>query len=97
MLELMVEGDEIIAVLTSAETALKTDEQQIVHDRADLDRQLEVAGPWLEQLTRGATRSPRIPPATLALTEQVARGRKGIAVALARDERCAECHVRIRP
>ena len=34
---------------------------------------------------------------TLALYELVARGRKGIAVAVARDERCSECHVRLRP
>jgi uncharacterized protein len=98
MLELMVDGDDISAVLKSAETALKTDEQQIVHDRTDLDRQLEVAGQSLEQLTRErGSVAAAIPPATLALYELVARGRKGIAVALARDERCAECHVRIRP
>ena len=35
--------------------------------------------------------------AVAALYEQLARGRKGIAVVAARDERCSECHVRMRP
>jgi predicted nucleic acid-binding Zn-ribbon protein len=98
MLELMVEGDDIAAGLKAVETALKTAEQQIVHDRADLHRQLEAAGKSLEQVTRERNAlAAAIPAATLALYEQVSRGRKGIAVALAKDERCAECHVRIRP
>jgi predicted nucleic acid-binding Zn-ribbon protein len=98
MLEQMVEGDDISTALKAAETTVETSEQKIVRERADLDRQLEAAGTSLEQLTRerGAVASA-IPAATLALYEQVSRGRKGIAVALARDERCAECHVRIRP
>ena len=98
MLELMVDGDDITAGLKSAETALKTDEQQIVHDRADLDRQLEVAAA-IPRTTHARARlgRRRIPPATLALYELVARGRKGVAVAVARDERCSECHVRSAP
>jgi predicted nucleic acid-binding Zn-ribbon protein len=98
MLELMLDGDDIAAGLKGAETALKTAEQQIVRDRADLDRQLETAGASLEQLTRERSSvAAAIPAATLVLYEQVSRGRKGVAVALARDGRCSECHVRIRP
>jgi uncharacterized protein len=94
----MVGADEITGVMKAAETALKSAEQQIVHDRADLDRQLEAAGSSLEQLTRDrAALAAEIPASTLALYETVSKGRKGIAVALAKDERCSECHVRIRP
>ncbi len=98
MLELMVAGDDVTAALKGAEGALKTAEQQIVRDRADLDKQLEAAVATVDQLTRergGVAASVAAP--TLALYELVARGRKGIAVAIARDERCSECHVRLRP
>jgi predicted nucleic acid-binding Zn-ribbon protein len=98
MLELMVAGDDITAALKGAEGALKTAEQQIVRDRADLDKQLEAAAATVDQLTRerGALAASVAAP-TLALYEQVARGRKGVAVAVAKDERCSECHVRLRP
>jgi len=33
----------------------------------------------------------------VAVYDTVARGRKGIAVAVARDERCSQCQVRLRP
>jgi uncharacterized protein len=98
MLELMVAGDEITAGLKGAEATLKAAEQQIVRERADLDKQLTVAAVSIEQLTRerGALTASIAAPA-LALYEQVARSRKGIAVALAKDGLCVECHVRLRP
>ena len=98
MLELMVTGDDITAGLKAAEATLKSAEQQIVRDHADLDRQLESAAASIEQLTRerGALAASVATP-TLALYEQLARGRKGVAVAVARNERCSECHVRLRP
>jgi uncharacterized protein len=98
MLELMVAGDDIAAGLKGAEAALKTAEQQIVRDRADLDRQLETAASSVEQLTRErSVLAASVAAPALALYEQVARGRKGVAVAVAKDERCSECHVRLRP
>jgi predicted nucleic acid-binding Zn-ribbon protein len=98
MLELMVAGDDVAAGLKSAESALKTAEQQIVRDRADLGKQLEAAAAAVEQLTRERSAlAASVAAPALALYEQVARGRKGVAVAVARDERCSECHVRLRP
>lgn len=98
MLELMVTGDDIGAGLKSAEAALKAAEQQIVRERADLDQQLTAAAASLDDLARErSTLAATIAAPTLALYEQVARGRKGIAVALARDGLCIECHVRLRP
>jgi predicted nucleic acid-binding Zn-ribbon protein len=98
MLELMVTGDDISAGLKSAESTLKAAEQQIVRERADLDAQLTAAAASLDDLARErSTLAKTITASTLALYEQVARGRKGIAVALARDGLCIECHVRLRP
>jgi predicted nucleic acid-binding Zn-ribbon protein len=98
MLELMVTGDDITAGLKSAEATLKSAEQQIVREHADLDKQLAAASASIEELGRErAALAATISKPTLALYEQVARGRKGVAVAIARDERCSECHVRLRP
>jgi predicted nucleic acid-binding Zn-ribbon protein len=98
MLELMVTGDDITDGLKSAEATLKSSEQQIVREHADLDKQLATAVASVEQLGRERTTlAATIAAPTLALYEQVARGRKGVAVAIARDERCSECHVRLRP
>jgi len=36
-------------------------------------------------------------PGVLDMFDRIARGRNGVAVAKARDERCQECNVRIRP
>ena len=98
MLELMVANDDITATLKGAEGTLKSAEQQIAHDRIDLDEQLEAAAASIEQLTRERSAlAAGVSAPTLALYEQVARGRRGVAVAIARDERCSECHVRLRP
>ena len=98
MLELMVTGDEIGATLKSAETGLKTAEQQITRERADLDGQLKTTGESLETtLVERRALASEVPPGVLAQYEQVSKNRKGIAVAEARAERCTECQVRLRP
>jgi predicted nucleic acid-binding Zn-ribbon protein len=98
MLELMLAGDDATTGQKAAESAVKAAEQQIAKDRADLDRQLQEAGATLERLQKErATVAGEIPTPTLALYEQVSRARKGVAVALAKDGLCVECHVRIRP
>ena len=38
-----------------------------------------------------------LPPSVVATYESIARGRKGIAVVSAKDERCSQCQVRLRP
>ena len=69
-----------------------------MRDRADLDKQLETAARRSNSSrVSEACWPPSVAAPTLALYEQVARGRKGVAVAVARDERCSECHVRLRP
>jgi uncharacterized protein len=98
MLELMVAGDDVTASLKSAEATLKSAEQQIVRDRVDLGQQLEAAAASIDQLTRERSAlAASVSAPALALYEQVARSRKGIAVALAKDGLCVECHVRLRP
>jgi predicted nucleic acid-binding Zn-ribbon protein len=98
MLELMVAGDDIAATLKSAEAALKTAEQDITRERADLDRQLSASAAALEKtLTERRALAAELPPSVLEQYDIVAKGRRGVAVAQAKDERCTECHVRMRP
>ena len=98
MLELMVGGDEIGSALKAAEAGVKTAEQQITKEHADLDKQLAAAGKTLEEaLSARAALVATIPAGVVATYEQVAKGRRGVAVAQARDGLCSECHVRLRP
>ena len=98
MLEQMLEADEIAAGLKAAEADLKVAEQQISSEHAELDKQLEAAGASLAAaLKQRDAVVAEIPAPVAALYEQLARGRKGVAVVAARDERCSECHVRMRP
>lgn len=98
ILEGMLESDEIAAAVKRAEAALKADEaaaaderRAIAEEHAALERSL--------QETSAARRAlvTEIPPQLLAAFEQLARGRRGIAVAEARDGHCMICHVRLRP
>lgn len=98
MLERMLEADELAAEVKAAETALKAAEHKIVKERAELDVQLAEAATTLEAaLTRRATVVAELPAPVVATYESIARGRKGVAVVAAKDERCSQCQVRLRP
>ncbi len=98
MLELMLAGDEVTGGLKAAESGVKQAEVQVTRERADLDAELVSIAGELERLLRDrAALVAEIPAQPMAMYEQVARGRKGIAVAAARDGLCSECHVRLRP
>jgi predicted nucleic acid-binding Zn-ribbon protein len=98
MLERMLESDELAAGLKTAEGALKAAEQQIAKERAELDTQLAGEGRALEDaLAARAALVAELPASVVSTYESVARGRKGVAVAIAKDERCSQCQVRMRP
>ena len=98
MLERMLEADELAGALKAAEAALQAAERQIVKERADLDAQLAAAAVTLESTLREREAlAAELPAAVLSVYDTLARGRKGIAVAAARDERCSQCQVRLRP
>ena len=98
MLEKMLESDEQAAHLKATEAALKTAEQKIVKERGELDVQLTEAGATLERTLQQRTALIKeLPASVLATYESILKGRKGIAVAIAKDERCSQCQVRLRP
>ena len=98
MLERMLEADDITAAQTQAKADLVASEARIRQEHAELDRGLDEAAATLErtQQERAAV-TAAIPKPVLALYEQVARARRGLGVAQARDGLCSECHVRLRP
>lgn len=98
MLERMEEGDALTRDLKAAEAALRTEQASVTAEKAKLDQEREAAERDLERaLTERATVTSQMSREALALFERVAHGRKGVAVAEARDGLCTVCHVRLRP
>ncbi len=98
MLERMEEADAFSAELKGAEAALKTDQADVTKelqlleaDRAKVEAELKRA---TEERTQVAS---KISKDALVVFDRVAHGRKGLAIAEARDGLCTVCHVRLRP
>jgi uncharacterized protein len=98
ILEIMMEADELAAAVKKSEAELKTAEKEIAAERQALDREIAELRAELEE-TAAARRklASEIDRGVLAVFEQVAKGRKGVAVAEARNGLCTICHVRLRP
>ena len=98
ILEVMMESDELNAGIKQSEAELKTAEKEIAAERAVLEA--EQAGLQAEIDRTTAEREKLVADIDrhiLAIFETTAKGRKGIAVAEARDGLCTICHVRLRP
>jgi predicted nucleic acid-binding Zn-ribbon protein len=98
LLERMEEAETLAADLKAAEAALKreqaavaAEQQAIDAQRVELEREIARLASERQELL------PRLSREALVLFERVAAGRKGIAVAEARDGLCTVCHVRLRP
>ena len=98
ILEIMMESDELGAELKKSDAELKAAEKEIAAERALLSK--EVAALQTELDTTAAARATlvsQIDRHALAIFEATAKGRKGVAVAEARNGLCTICHVRLRP
>jgi uncharacterized protein len=98
ILEGMEEAEGLTRELKAAEAELKrqqaevTAEQKVLSDEAiALEQAIGKHVAEREQVAR------EISPQSLALFEHVAKARRGLAVAEARDGLCTVCHVRLRP
>jgi predicted nucleic acid-binding Zn-ribbon protein len=98
MLECMEEADTLAVELKSAEAALKADKTEVTREieqldteRSEVERKLQQTLQERQSLAAGISRE------ALTVFERVAHGRKGLAVAEARDGLCTVCHVRLRP
>ena len=98
MLERMEEGDGLAAELRAAESALKADQAETSREIATLDAELKELDLELQRtLEERAKVAGRVSREAMAVFDRVAHGRKGLAVAEARDGLCTVCHVRLRP
>jgi predicted nucleic acid-binding Zn-ribbon protein len=98
LLEHMEHAEAFTVELKAAEGALKAEEGEVSQaqraldaERAELERELA------RVMAARAELIAQLPREALALFERVAHGRKGVAVAEARDGLCTLCHVRLRP
>ncbi len=98
ILERLLDADDIAATVKQAERQLASDESAVRAERDALERERARIERDLERFA--ADRQAlvaEIDPSALATFESVARGRKGVAVAEARNGHCTVCHVRLRP
>ena len=98
LLDQMEEAETLVADLKAAEAALKTEQGDVAREqkalgaeRASLDTELRTTTAARQALVAELSRD------TVALFERIAHGRRGLAVAEARDGLCTACHVRLRP
>jgi predicted nucleic acid-binding Zn-ribbon protein len=98
LLEHMEHAETFATELKTAEAALKVEEADVSKAQKALDAERGELERELERVTSArAALIAKVPREALMLFERVAHGRKGIAVAEARDGLCTLCHVRLRP
>jgi predicted nucleic acid-binding Zn-ribbon protein len=98
MLERMEEADALAIELKAAQTALTSEQAEISRDRQRLETELTTVDDDLKRVSEERTRTAAlIGSDLLALFDRVAHGRRGVAMAEARDGLCTVCHVRLRP
>jgi predicted nucleic acid-binding Zn-ribbon protein len=97
-LELMLAADDLTAALKKAEAALAADVKAVNGERQQIASEGTELQAALERLRGERTHVVTgLSPQVLALFEQIARKRNGIAISEARDGVCTICHVRLRP
>ena len=98
ILEIMMETDELNAAIRKSEAELKAAEKEIAAERAVLDTEKATLQAEIEKTTaERATVVAGMDKRVLSIFETTAKGRKGVAVAEAKDGLCTICHVRLRP
>ncbi len=98
VLALMDAADALVAARQAAEGALAEVRAAADAERATLRAERASLEAELARLAAArAAATPAVPPAILAKYEQIAKNRKGVAVAAMANGICTGCHVRLRP
>lgn len=98
VLERMLEADELTAALKKAEADLAAEQKAADADRKAMTAEHAELQASVERLVgERAQLVAALDKAVLAIFEQVAKKRHGVAVAEAKDGICTICHVRLRP
>jgi len=99
VLERMLEADALTAELKRAEAALAARRKEVDAEKKALAEELSsVEARLRDAIAARAELVKDLDPKLIAIFEQVARVRKGVAISAAtRDGLCSVCHVRLRP
>jgi uncharacterized protein len=98
LLDRMEEQETLAGELKAAEAALKEAQGEIASERKAIESERGDLERKLAQQTADRTAvAAQISRPALALFEQLAQHRKGIALSEARAGSCTQCHVRLRP
>lgn len=99
VLERMMEADALEAEVKQGEAALAAQRRQAEAEKKELAEELATLQESLTKASESrAALLKELEPRLVALFEQVARARKGVALCSAtRDGLCSVCHVRLRP
>jgi uncharacterized protein len=98
ILELMSQAEPLDRNVKSAESSLKDEKKQVDAEKAAARERTAVDQKALAELqTERKTLTAGITPAVLSNYERIRRGRGGIAIAEAIDNRCSKCHIVLRP
>ena len=98
MLERMEEADSLAIELKTAQAALAAEQAEITRERQALETERGTVADDLKRLSEErASTAALVSAEALALFERLAHGRRGVAMAEARDGLCTVCHVRLRP
>lgn len=98
IITLMDEADRLSATLKSAEAALAEQRRNAESSRAALQTDQATQEAEIARLAgERSAATPLIPAALLARYDQIAKSRRGIAVAAMIAGHCTACHVRLRP
>jgi uncharacterized protein len=99
VLERMIEADAITADVKRAEAALTVRQKEIDVEKKEITAELASVEASLKEATEARAELLKdLEPRLIAIFEQVARVRKGVAISMAtRDGLCSACHVRLRP
>src|SRR6185503_11922012 len=99
VLERMLEADELAAAAKRAEATLAAQSKEIEAEKKTLSQEVTTTEASLKESTEArAALVKSLEPRLVALFEQLAKMRKGVAICSAtRDGLCSVCHVRLRP
>jgi predicted nucleic acid-binding Zn-ribbon protein len=99
VLEQMLAADDLNAAAKKGEAAVAAQSKEIEAEKKTLSQELAATETSLKQSTEArAALVKALEPRLVALFEQVARVRKGVAICSAtREGLCSVCHVRLRP
>jgi predicted nucleic acid-binding Zn-ribbon protein len=98
LLDLMEIAERDSADMKAAEAAMKSEQGAIAAEQKALEVEKGTREQELQRLVSERTQvAAQVSREALTIFDRIAHGRKGVAVAEARDGLCSVCHVRLRP